>query len=196
MNISMLPLVDLSDWYWAIAGDKANVWSSRRAASVPVGDAEYVAWLEAGNHFTTPIPSMQELHAVLAVQHPPGSLETYNAFKRWEKEQGGITLSFGMPIKTDDRAQAKITGVYAAQQVNPAVTTPWHAADGSVRDLTAAEMEAMNIELLTHINNCFAISQDVLAGIAGSSITTRQQIDDAYGAPITQARKKWLKTAE
>jgi hypothetical protein len=189
----MMGSIQLTDWYWSVATDTATVWSSKRATAVPLGDAEYVAWAEQPYHSATPIDSMASLRAVLAEHAPSGSLETYNAFKRWQKEQAGITLSFGMPIKTDDRAQAKITGVYAAQQVNPAAVTPWHAADGTVRDLTAAEIEGMNTELLTHINNCFAISQDVLVGIADSSITTRQQIDDAYGAPITQARKDWVK---
>jgi len=180
------------DWYWIVAGDEANVWSSARHMLVPADDAAYLAWLEQG-YSPSPIASMGELYDVLALQFPPGSLTTYTASKRWQKEQGGITLSFGMPIKTDDRAQAKITGVYAAQRVNPAVSTPWHAADGTVHDLTAAQMDAMNNELLTHINNCFSISADVLAGIEDGSITTLEQIDAAFAAPITQARMDWLK---
>jgi hypothetical protein len=173
------------DWYWFIGDDTANVWSSGRAALVPVADADYVAWVEAGNGAPT-LADMAELEALLAAQYPPGALTTYTWFKRWQKEQGGLMTSFGVPIKTDDRAQAKITGVYAAQQVNPAVTTPWHAADNTVH-------EAMNRDLLTHINNCFAISADVLAEIAAGTITTREQIDAAFDAPITQARKDWLK---
>ena len=121
-------------------------------------------------------------------------LVQYNNVRRWEKEVGGITLSFGMPIKTNDRAQAKITGVYAAQQVNPAVTTPWHAADGTVHQLTAAQIETMSIELLTHINNCFSISADVLAAIEEGTITTREEIDAAFGAAMPPAAKDWLKT--
>ena len=99
---------------------------------------------------------MADLERVLADQYPAGSLTTYTAFKRWQKEQGGITLTSGIAIKTDDRSQAKITGAYLATQINPAVTTAWQAADGSVQDLTAAQIEAMNSELLTHINGCFA----------------------------------------
>jgi hypothetical protein len=52
----------------------------------------------------------------------------------------------------------------------------------------------MSDELQTHINNCFDIASQTLAGIADGSITTLAQIDAAFDAPITQARKDWLKT--
>jgi hypothetical protein len=185
----------LANWYWAVATDATKVWSSGRAIAVPLDDADYVAWLAVPFHQTTPIESMETLRAVFAEHAPSGSLETYNAFKRWQKEQGGITLSLGFKIKTDDRAQAKITGVYAAKDVNPAVTTPWHDADGVVHELTAEQMHTMNVELLTHINACFLVSQDVLVGIAGTTITTREQIDAAYAAPMSDAQKNWLKVA-
>jgi hypothetical protein len=182
-----------NNWYWIIGADEANVWSSRLAASIPIDNADYVAWLAAGN-FPSRAETMADLQVVLADQYPPGTLETYTAHKRWQKEQAGITLTSGMPIKTDDRAQAKISGAYFAAQEVPTVVTPWHAADGTVHDLDATQISAMNNELLTHINNCFSISSDVLAGIAAGTITTREQIDAAFNAPMTQARKDWLKT--
>jgi hypothetical protein len=184
-----------SNWYWIVGGDEANVWSSRRAASIPVNDPDYVAWLAAGN-WPTPIATMAELEAVLAEQYPPGTLTTYTWFKRWQKEQGGITLASGMPIKTDDRAQAKITGAFVAAQELPTVITPWHAADGTVHQLDASQIVAMNNELLTHINNCFAISAEMLAGIEAGTVTTHEEIDAAFDAPMTQARRDWLKTPQ
>lgn len=181
-----------SHWYWIVGGDEANVWSSRLAASVPVTDADYVAWLGAGG---TPsaAATKADLQEVFAAQYPAGMLESYNEHKRWLKEQSGITLTSGMPIKTDDRAQAKITGVFVAAKELPTMTTPWSAADNTVHVLDADQIIAMNNELLTHINNCFSISADVLAQIEAGTITTREQIDAAFDAPITQARKDWLK---
>jgi hypothetical protein len=77
----------------------------------------------------------------------------------------------------------------------PTVVTPWAAADGNVYPLDGAQIVAMNNELLTHINNCFAVFADVLAQIEAGTITTHEQIDAAFDAPMTQARKDWLKTA-
>jgi hypothetical protein len=117
----------------------------------------------------------------LAVQYPPGTLETYCAFKRWTKEQGGLTLTSGMPIATDDRAQAKINGVVLAASTNPSFTTQWHAADGSYWPLDKTKIDAMSGELQAHINNCFIISSQTMADISAGTITTRDQIDAAFG---------------
>jgi Domain of unknown function (DUF4376) len=182
----------VSNWYWIVGGDEANVWSSAKAASVPIGDPDYQTWQQAG-YYATNIASMDELEAVFAEHYQPGMLKTYNAFKRWQKEQAGITLESGMPIKTDDRAQAKITGVFVAAQELPTMTTPWSAADGTVHQLDATDIVAMNNELLTHINNCFSISADVLAQIDAGTITTREEIDAAFAAPISAERRDWLK---
>ena len=51
----------------------------------------------------------------------------------------------------------------------------------------------MNNELLVHINNCFSISADMVAGIEDGTITTHEQIDAAFSASIKAARKDWLK---
>lgn len=192
MQMQHTPFMNFGNWYWVVAGDEANVWSSARAMSVPVDDADYVAWKTGGGN-ASPVASMADVQRICALNYPPGTLETYTALKRWQKEQGGITLGAGFPIKTDDRAQAKISGAYFAAQEVATVVTPWHAADGTVHDLDATQIIAMNTELLTHINNCFSISADVLAGVAGGTITTREQIDAAFDAPMTQARKDWLK---
>ena len=181
------------DWYWAIGGDGAAVWSSARAMSVPVDDVNYVAWLAELGEGGGPsrLDTMEELRTLMSQQYPAGTLETYCSFKRWQREQGGMTLTSGMPIKTDDRAQAKITGVYAAAQAMPSVTTTWHAADGADYPLDATQITTMNEELLGHIDDCFAISADVLAQIAAGTITTHAEVDAAFAAgPATAAAER------
>lgn len=186
---------DIKDWYWFIADDRANVWSSLKAISVPVADAGYAAFVEGGN-VAAPI-EFADLKSMFAEHYPPGMLDTYAVFRRWQREQAGLTLTSGMKIRTDDRSQAKITGVYAAAQAMPTVTTTWHAADGTDHPLDATAITAMNQELLIHIDDCFAISADVLAQIAAGTITTREQIDAAFAAgPVVSAAKrgwKWPK---
>lgn len=52
------------DWYWIIAGDDRQVYSSARSAFVGVGDKAYKIWLAQGN-VPTRIASMDELKEVL-----------------------------------------------------------------------------------------------------------------------------------
>ena len=52
------------DWYWIIAGDDRQVYSSARSAFVGVGDKAYKIWLAQGN-VPTRIASMDELKDVL-----------------------------------------------------------------------------------------------------------------------------------
>ena len=192
-----MPFTEPWTWYWI--HDDGRVFSGPKQAIVAQNDPDYLAWLHPsrqatpwprdvdGNQTDASLQEVLEPHGMFA------NLTFYTVSKRWQKEQGGIVATDGFPIKTNDRAQAKITGLYAASKEAPAVVTPYHAADNSLHDLDAAQMYQLNVDLLTHINNCFAISADMLAGIADGSITTREQIDAAFDAPMTQARKDWMK---
>ena len=53
-----------ANWYWIIAGDDRQVYSSARASTVATGDKAYKAWLAQGNA-PTRIASMDELKDVL-----------------------------------------------------------------------------------------------------------------------------------
>lgn len=54
------------DWYWVVAGDPTQVFSSALGAYVPVDDATYAAWLGTGDNRPTPIGSENSLGEVLA----------------------------------------------------------------------------------------------------------------------------------
>jgi hypothetical protein len=194
--------------YWIIGGAATDVYSSATNTMTPVDDPAYVAW----GRQATPIPSEAELAEVLKpyfadrvwlfradgfIQPTPttytvSQLKAYSDDARWRKEQGGLTTTAGFPIMTDDRAQAKITGAYTASVIQPEVVTPWRCADGVVRPLDAAGIAAMNNDLLTHINNCFGVSEDNYIAIDAGEMTTREEIDAAFAAPMTKARKNWL----
>ncbi len=60
------------DWYWIVAGDEDQLWSSRRKAYVPADDAHYLAFFAAGRR-PTRIDSEAELGRVLNDQFPAGS---------------------------------------------------------------------------------------------------------------------------
>lgn len=53
-----------ANWYWIIAGDDRQVYSSASAATVGTGDKAYKAWLAQGNA-PTRIATMDELKDVL-----------------------------------------------------------------------------------------------------------------------------------
>jgi hypothetical protein len=121
---------NLSDWYWFVAGDQANVWSSARAMSVPVDDQQYQDWLAMGYRYTTPIGSMAELRSVLAVQYPPGTLETYAAYLRSNKASGGCTIG-GEPYLTDPVSRNTVASAHDYAVANPGHITDWKLADGT-----------------------------------------------------------------
>ena len=107
-------------------------------------------------------------------------LESYCIYKRWLKEQGGLTLTSGMPIDTDDRSQAKINGVTLEANANASFTTHWHAADGTYWPLVNTDITSMSSQLQAHINNCFTILAQTMTSIGNGSITTLAEIDAAF----------------
>jgi len=56
-------------WYWIVAGDETQVWSSADRAYVPADDAEYLAFLDRGA-LPTRIASEAELWDVLRERAP------------------------------------------------------------------------------------------------------------------------------
>jgi hypothetical protein len=191
--------MNIADHYWIIGGSASDVYQSKSNTLVAVGDADYVAW--SAIYVPTPIASETELAGALQANgsqlpawlftapsfiqptpttYSPEQLKAYTADARWRKEQGGLTLTSDMPIKTDDRSQAKINGARVVAENNASLTTQWHAADGTFYDLTAAQVITMSDELQAHIDNCFAISADTSSQIDGGTITTLAQIDAAF----------------
>jgi hypothetical protein len=169
-----------SDWYWVIGGDAANVWSSKRAMLVPVGDTTYVAWLaEAGG--ASPLATMQELYTVLAAQYPAGSLQSYNPDARYRKASGGVTIA-GNPYLTDPVSRNTVSSAHDYAVANPGHVTDWKLADGTFIQLTEAQLAHVLQEMATFVQSCFTCESTNAAAIAGGTMTTIAQIDAAYAA--------------
>ena len=190
------------DWYWL--GDDGRIFASAREIIIDGTDADYQTWVASGN-LASAWPrddagnqSDDALQDVLTPYNLFASLANYALHKRWLTEQGGITLTSGMLIETDDRAQAKISGAMIAAKYPPAptkappggggiaFTTKWHAADGTVWPLDTPAIVAMSGELQLHIDRCFEASSAVIAGIADGSIMTREQVDAAFAGTTTR----------
>jgi hypothetical protein len=115
---------------------------------------------------------------------PTVSLPEYAAAKRWEKEVGGTSLN-GLAIFTDDRSKLMISGARQAAESNPAFTTQWKTSAGFIT-LDAATIIAVSNAVLTHVSNCFAIEQQVIAAIEAGEITTTQEIDEVFSPASSQ----------
>jgi hypothetical protein len=174
-------------WYWL--ADDGRIFSSASETQVSANDSGYQAFLQIDA--PTPWPrddggdqTDASLQAVLDAYGKFASLNAYNLNARWLKEQGGMTvtgLSVGsVPIKTDDRSQAKINGMWIEASLKGNFSTNFHAADGNFYVLNDADVLSLSTQLQAHINNCFTTSSTVVTGITNGTITTRSQVDQAY----------------
>ena len=109
------------------------------------------------------VPSQEKLHA-------------YAAQKRWEVETGGIVFS-SMPVPTDDRAKALITG--AAGSSKPDTDVVKFKVGTSWVDLTLAQIRAIQDAITNHVQAAFDTEANVSADITAGNITTFAEIDGA-----------------
>lgn len=125
-------MYDPADWYWIVAGDKTQVWSSARKAYVPVSDTVYQAWGADGRR-PTRIESETSLAAVLNDQYPAGSPQPPRQV---------APLQFRRRFTDAERA-----AIHAAALANPTLLT-WvmDAAAAQIIDLDdPSTVEAMQL---------------------------------------------------
>ena len=114
-----------------------------------------------------PAPSKDELRA-------------YSGEVRWSKETGGITLQSGARISTDTAAQAKLAAAKVAFDNGTQVgTIAFKTRDGFV-DADAATVTAAYAAVVEHIQNCYTLERSVFDQIDAGTITTLEQIDEAF----------------
>lgn len=179
-------LYNPNDWYWK--ADDGRIFSSARGIIIPgEDDAAFVAWKL--NDTRMPIrwpPDANGNQTLASLQEvlPQGlyvGLEAYAANKRWERETNGIMVG-GLMVATDDRSKQMIMGARIAAEADANFTTPWVGEDGTIVELTAAQVIGVSNAVLLHVQGCFAIFATVKAGIDNQTITTREQVDAAFEA--------------
>lgn len=169
---------DPSAWFWIVAGDASQVWSSAKPGYVPTNASEYAAFLAAGGTASS-IASLAELTEVFVQNYPGGMLATYAADVRWRKEVGGVLVA-DVHVATDDRSKQMIMGARIAAEADSGFTTPWVGSDGSITTLNSTQVIAISNAVLAHVQSCFATFTTVMTGIDDNTITTRDQIDAAF----------------
>ncbi len=194
-----MTMFNAKNWYWLVGG--VALYSSARNVYVPVHDADFITWRDAGNTAYT-IPTEAELWVTIS-QHAPGYLPdwlfdgaafsqpavgvftkaqliAYAKKKRWEKEVGGITVN-GVAVSTDDRSKLLIAGSRLAAQADPEWKTVWDGADGESYPVNAAAMIVISDAVQRHVNvDCFEDYSTVKAGINAGTITTLAEIDAVF----------------
>jgi hypothetical protein len=104
--MALIGKYDVTNWYWFVAGNTSQVYSSAEAQYVPSSDATYLAW--AASNTTTNVLNAAELFQVLSLQWVPLIF------------QAGITLtSISTPslngnYPLDPTSQSYITSVAAS----------------------------------------------------------------------------------
>lgn len=112
----------------------------------------------------------------------PIDLIAYTAYKRWEKETGGIEVN-GQIIDTSRESQSMITGAYSYSQAHPSELIQFKAASGWVT-LDAPTMAAIATAVGAHVQACFALEASVASQVGSGTITTTGEIDAMWQAAM------------
>lgn len=110
------------------------------------------------------------------------TLRAYARERRWQAEIAGIIIIAGVPVSTDDRSKMMIIGARMAAEAVPSWSTIWQGADGGSYPLDAAAMIAISDAVQAHVNATFATLATVLSDVDSGVVTTRSEIDAAFGA--------------
>jgi len=138
----------------------------------PTGDFQFVNEDPAnpGGYVVTPYPKERIVAELLALA----------ADTRWQKEQGGLTVS-GLKVSTDDRSKLLLMGASIAAASAPTTyTTPWVSSDGTVTVINAAQVAGLATAVSNFVDGCFQTFATVSAGITAGTITTKADVIAAF----------------
>jgi len=108
-------------------------------------------------------------------------LKATAAAKRWNVENGGITLN-GAVIRTDSNSRTNILGARVQAKENPAYTLNWKASNAWVQ-LDSATIIAIADAVRAHIQACFDAEKAVSDKIDSNTYTTHAHVNGASEWP-------------
>ena len=155
-------MANAANHYWIVAGSTAQVWSSARVQYVPVTDATYTAWLDAGNR-ATPIESEASLQGVLAANYPAGWPQT-PAQQALAAAAAGLTItSTSTPalsgtFSVSASSLSYIQGEMLAVAVNATfadgtTSVVWQDMAGTSHTFNVAQFKAFSIAVANYVAN-------------------------------------------
>jgi hypothetical protein len=182
-------MIDPFNWFWL--ADDSRVYGSAKQTITTNADPDYVAWVNAGGVATIwprDDAGNQTDAALQTVLDPYGifaNLTYYTANARFLHASGGVTitsLAAGKVFMTDVVSRNTVSSAYGFSQADVSQTFSWKLADGSFVTLDNAGVTTLHADVATFVQSCFTCESDTINGISGGSITTRQQVDDAFAA--------------
>jgi hypothetical protein len=155
-----------SNWYWCVAGNTTQVWSSAQLAYVPITDATYTAWLAAGN-LATNIGSPAELIQVMQQQVVP--LLQASGIAIISTSTPSLSGTYAIDPASLANLTALSTGIAAGKPL-PGGGTSFNYADlaGVQHAFTAAAFLNLAAAIETYV---YDFDQALAALIAGQSAT-------------------------
>lgn len=104
---------------------------------------------------------------------------------RYDTEQGGIVVA-GITILTRDRDKTLINGKITQVLVLglPDTDTFNFTLDGQEITMTVGQIKAIGVAIAQHVQNCIDAASAVRPSIANGTITTEQQVEDAFAAAL------------
>jgi hypothetical protein len=169
-----------SNWYWIVAGSTSQVYSSARAAYVPVTDATYVAWLAAGGRATA-IDSEASLQDVLAQWFPAGWAPTLAQQATTALGAGVALVSSGTPalngpyaIDGESRSDmlAEMVSLLANSVFTDGATTLGYAdAAGVMHTFDVAQFKAFATAVASYVGALKAIAATNTGTLAAATVT-------------------------
>lgn len=89
--------------------------------------------------------------------------------RRWIAENAGVTVN-GVPIRTDERTQAKVAGgLELFRQNGELVSLDWEAQPGVFVTLDEAALAAVGVAIGMHVQACFTRSKELCVAISGAA---------------------------
>ena len=103
---------------------------------------------------------------------------------RYGKEVGGVTLSNGMRVATDDRSKTLIAGAQIDATANPAILTDFKADTGWVQ-IDAATVGIISAAVAAHVRSCYS-NERVHCGAINALLTVAdvEAYDFTTGWPV------------
>ncbi|RXG91601.1 DUF4376 domain-containing protein [Bradyrhizobium zhanjiangense] len=187
-------IYDPNDWYWR--ADDGRVFASARQITVDETDADFIAFAEQQLPSSWPRDesgeqTYAELQRVLFPFRIAVDLKAYAFYLRDQVEHDGCPTTgiTGMTeVRTDLNAQSLINRYHQAAAVNGAFTVPWVLEDRSTVLLDKAAIDLLFDQTSAFIAGTYTTYGDVIAQIDGGTITTIDQIDQAFGASLQRSR--------
>jgi hypothetical protein len=107
------------------------------------------------------------------------------AQKRWEVETGGI-VAMGVPVRTDEVGQAKLTGALALFDNDPTLAAiDWEAQPGVWITLDPPTIEGLGVLVGRHVQACFSrarvVSEAIQAAVTHAAMDAAEaEIDQGW----------------